>query len=89
MLSRSGTTFIKTSLLNDVYSNVDIHYPARIDGQGQSQFDFAFQFIANNQDYLTDPTAFKFSMNLVEQEWVTVNGKRSIVRNYTEIEYEL
>ena len=70
---------------------MEIHYPAKNDGKGtgHSQFDFAFQFQADGQDYLTDKTAFEFTINLVEQEWVVDNGVSKPFRNYTEIEYEL
>ncbi|CAI2358867.1 unnamed protein product [Moneuplotes crassus] len=91
MFSKGDTTFIKTSLLNDLYENVEIHTPAKNGGKGTgySAFDFAFKFTADGKDYLTDSTAFSLSMNFVEQKWVTENGVAKIERNYTNIEYEI
>ena len=91
MVNKDNTSFIKTSFLNDLYEDVEIHYPAKNDRQGEikSQFDFAFQFEADGVDYLSDDTAFQLSVNSVEQEWITDNGVRKPSRKYTEIEYEL
>ncbi|CAI2359077.1 unnamed protein product [Moneuplotes crassus] len=90
MLTKGDTTFIKTSLLNDLYENVEFHSPsANSKGTGHSQFDFAFKFTSSGQDYLNDPTAFSMSMSFVEQKWVTENGVAKIKRNYTDLEYEI
>jgi len=45
MLTKGNTNYVKTSLENDIYENVEVHYPGKHDGKGtgHSNFDFAFQ----------------------------------------------
>ena len=45
MFAKNSTVYTKTSLINDIYENVQLHYPGKHDGQGTgtSKFDFAFQ----------------------------------------------
>ncbi|CAI2387803.1 unnamed protein product [Moneuplotes crassus] len=91
MIEKGNTSYVKSSLLNDILTNSEVHYPAQNDYEpdtGRSQFDFAFQFTSDGVDYLNDPTAFTFEMNLVEQEWVTESGIPKTKRNYTSIDVE-
>ncbi|CAI2359482.1 unnamed protein product [Moneuplotes crassus] len=91
MFKKGNTAFTKASFLNDLYSNVEIHNPAdnkRTVDTGHSQFDLAFQFTADGADLVSDPTAFTFFINHVEQEWVTEDGVTYPKRNYTNIEFE-
>ena len=81
MLTKNDTTFSKTSLLNDVFTSVEIHRP------GEHKFDFAFSLIANGIDYLKDPTVFDFSIGQIEQKWITKNGVATPDRNRTELLY--
>lgn len=82
MLTKGDTSITRTTLLNDIYNDVEIHYP------GLNKFDYSFQLTANGINYLEDPTAFTLSMNLVEQQWDDSSGTATPVRNYTEIPFD-
>lgn len=91
MFQKDNTSYVKSSLLNDILTSVDLHFPAENDVEpdtGNSQFDFAFQFTVGGADYMNDPTAFSFEMNLVEQEWINVGGTSTRDRNKTSLNIE-
>jgi len=54
-------------------------------GKGQGILTLILHF---SWDYLNNPQAFTYTINLVEQEWITENGVAKTQRNYTEINYE-
>ena len=92
MFTKNNTSFLKTSFLNDILGDVQIHYPAKNDVQpnsAKSQFDFAFRLTTNGIDYLAEPTAFSYKINLVKQIWVVENGVSKIQRTKTPLEYEI
>ncbi|CAI2385568.1 unnamed protein product [Moneuplotes crassus] len=91
LINKDNTRFARASLLNDLYSNTDLHKPAahsyEID-TGHSQFDLAFKFEAGDINLANDPSAFVLTINHVMQEWVTENGIRTTKRTYTNIEFQ-
>ncbi|CAI2359868.1 unnamed protein product [Moneuplotes crassus] len=87
MITKRNIKYTKASFLNNLYSNVEIQRLV-VNDTGRSQFDLAFQLTADGIDLVSDPTAFTFFINHVEQEWVTENGVTYPKRNYTNIEFE-
>jgi len=82
LFTRVDKSISSTSLIQDIYQDSTIHYPA------QSNFDIAFKFVSNGTDIAKNSSAFSLSLNLVEQDRRVEDGVSKISRKKIPLEFE-